>query len=61
MYNKAERRFMTVSELRSLLLQVKSSTIDLSEAHARILALLRAAPFENLGFARIDHHREIRQ
>ena len=52
---------MTVSELKSLLLQVKSGTVDLSEAHARILALLRAAPFENLGFARVDHHREIRQ
>ena len=52
---------MTVSELKSLLLQVKSGTVDLSEAHAQILALLRAAPFEKLGFARVDHHREIRQ
>ena len=30
-------------------------------AQARILQFLRHAPFEDLGFARVDHHRSIRQ
>jgi NCAIR mutase (PurE)-related protein len=41
---------------------------DLSEgragvdaAHAQILAALREQPFEDLGFAKVDHHRSVRQ
>ncbi|HXW07286.1 MAG TPA: nickel pincer cofactor biosynthesis protein LarB [Vicinamibacterales bacterium] len=30
-------------------------------AHDRILQFVRQAPFEDLGFARVDHHRSVRQ
>lgn len=52
---------MTESELHTLLTQVKQGTIPPDEAGGRILAALRDAPYENLDFARIDHHRAVRQ
>jgi NCAIR mutase (PurE)-related protein len=52
---------MTTSQLRQLLDEVRAGTLDPALASDRILAALRAAPFEDLGFARIDHHRELRQ
>ena len=52
---------MTVPELRQLLDGVRAGALEPAAASDRILALLRAAPFEDLGFARVDHHREIRQ
>ena len=48
-------------ELRALLEDVQSGRLTLEAAHARILQVLRQAPFEDLGFARIDHHRSLRQ
>jgi pyridinium-3,5-biscarboxylic acid mononucleotide synthase len=33
----------------------------LEAAHAQILAALREQPFEDLGFAKVDHHRSVRQ
>lgn len=48
-------------ELRSLLEEVGSGTLSTDAAHARLLEVLRSAPFEDLGFARVDHHRSIRQ
>ena len=53
--------FMTVSELQQLLDRVRTGAVDPAVASDRILAALRAAPFEDLGFARVDHHREVRQ
>jgi NCAIR mutase (PurE)-related protein len=47
--------------LRSLLAEVKEGVLSLDEAHARVMTALRDAPFEDLGFARIDHHRALRQ
>jgi NCAIR mutase (PurE)-related protein len=44
-----------------LLEQVARGEIETAEAHARVLEALRARPFEDLGFARVDHHRSIRQ
>nr|WP_072514151.1 nickel pincer cofactor biosynthesis protein LarB [Ndongobacter massiliensis] len=41
----------------SLLQQVKSGTLQPEEA----LLQLRAEPFEDLGFAKLDHHRRVRQ
>src|SRR5207248_2207709 len=35
--------------------------IDTATAHALVLDALRARPFEDLGFARVDHHRALRQ
>jgi NCAIR mutase (PurE)-related protein len=52
---------MTVSELRALLEGVRDGDIDPAAASDQVLAALRAAPFEDLGFARVDHHREYRQ
>lgn len=52
---------MTVSELQRLLDRVRQGVVDPSAASDRILEALRAAPYEDLGFARVDHHREIRQ
>jgi NCAIR mutase (PurE)-related protein len=51
----------TASELRALLDEVRIGRIDADEAHRRILAALRHQPFADLGFAKVDHHRPIRQ
>jgi NCAIR mutase (PurE)-related protein len=52
---------MTPIELQTLLDAITRGEIDADAAHAQILEALRARPFEDLGFARVDHHREIRQ
>jgi NCAIR mutase (PurE)-related protein len=52
---------MTAAQLRQLLDEVRVGTLDPALASDRILEALRAAPFEDLGFARVDHHRELRQ
>lgn len=52
---------MNASELQHLLDRVRSGALDPGAASEQILAALRAAPFEDLGFARIDTHRELRQ
>jgi NCAIR mutase (PurE)-related protein len=48
-------------QLREVLHQLRAGDITPEAAHARILQFLRHAPFEDLGFARVDHHRSIRQ
>ena len=52
---------MTDSELQDLLQRVRSGDLELAAAAQRILTSLRAAPFVDLGFARVDTHRAIRQ
>jgi NCAIR mutase (PurE)-related protein len=52
---------MTDHELQRLLDDVRSGTVDSATACARVMQALRAAPFEDLEFARIDTHRAIRQ
>jgi pyridinium-3,5-biscarboxylic acid mononucleotide synthase len=52
---------MTPNELRALLVDVGSGASTPEEAQRRILQYLRQAPFEDLGFARVDHHRAVRQ
>jgi NCAIR mutase (PurE)-related protein len=47
--------------LRALLASVGDGSVAPDVAEARLLAALREAPYENLGFARIDHHRSHRQ
>ncbi|HSC27730.1 MAG TPA: nickel pincer cofactor biosynthesis protein LarB [Vicinamibacterales bacterium] len=51
---------MTRLELDDLLHAVRSGAITPEAAHERLLQYLRQAPFEDLGFARIDHHRSLR-
>ena len=48
---------MEQKELRSLLHEVADGTVDIESA----LLKLKEAPFEDLGFAKVDHHRSIRQ
>jgi NCAIR mutase (PurE)-related protein len=52
---------MTISELHDLLDRVRSGALDPAAASERIETALRAAPFQNLGFARVDTHRALRQ
>jgi hypothetical protein len=40
---------------------VGEGRIKTEDAHQRLLVELRERPFEDLGFARVDHHRSIRQ
>lgn len=42
--------------MRQLLAEVRSGALDVEAAVAR----LRALPFEDLGFAKVDHHRAVR-
>lgn len=48
---------MNQKEMLRMLNEVKEGTVSPDEA----LAHLRMAPFEDLGYAKIDNHREIRQ
>ena len=52
---------MNASELERLLTEVERGAIGTAAAADRILHALRAAPFEDLGFARVDTHRDVRQ
>jgi NCAIR mutase (PurE)-related protein len=52
---------MTPVELRSLLDAVRDGHIEPAHAHRQLLTALRDQPFEDLGFARVDHHRSVRQ
>ena len=52
---------MTHDEIQRLLEDVRSGAVDSDAAAARLFDALRAAPFEDLGFARVDTHRELRQ
>ena len=48
---------MTPDDLSKLLQQVRRGRLSISQAMER----LRHLPFEDLGFAKIDHHRTLRQ
>ena len=52
---------MNRHQLRTLLDEVGSGAITPEAAHSQLLQFLRQAPFEDLGFARVDHHRSLRQ
>jgi NCAIR mutase (PurE)-related protein len=52
---------MNRQQLRALLDAVQSGAATPQAAHEQLLQFLRQKPFEDLGFARIDHHRHVRQ
>ncbi|MEO8259621.1 MAG: nickel pincer cofactor biosynthesis protein LarB [Acidobacteriota bacterium] len=52
---------MNPSELEQLLAGVSRGDIAVSDAQHQVLEMVRASPFEDLGFARVDHHRAVRQ
>ena len=47
---------MEIEKLKALLEQVKDGKVDVDDA----LQSLRTLPFEDLGFSKIDHHRQLR-
>ncbi|MDG2303644.1 MAG: nickel pincer cofactor biosynthesis protein LarB [Candidatus Binatia bacterium] len=47
---------MTPEQLRTVLAQVESGTLSADDALEKVKHL----PFDDLGFARVDHHRELR-
>jgi hypothetical protein len=52
---------MTESDLRQMLDEVRAGTLDADAAATRIRDAWATAPFEDLGFARVDTHRHVRQ
>ena len=52
---------MTGPEVQDLLDRVHRGDIDPSTAADEIISMLRMAPFEDLGFAKVDTHRALRQ
>jgi pyridinium-3,5-biscarboxylic acid mononucleotide synthase len=47
--------------LRDLLDRVARGDVDTATAFEHLIEAFRARPFEDLGFARVDHHRAVRQ
>ena len=45
------------NEIRALLEQLQNGEITVDDAFLR----LKKEPFEDIGFAKVDHHRKIRQ
>jgi NCAIR mutase (PurE)-related protein len=52
---------MNRHQLRALLDAVQSGGTTPEAAHDELLQFLRQSPYEDLGFARVDRHRHIRQ
>jgi NCAIR mutase (PurE)-related protein len=52
---------MNAAQLKTLLARLAAGEIDALEAEQQLLTAFRARPFEDLGFARVDHHRSVRQ
>ena len=51
----------TLADLQQLLDQVRSGNVPPEAAAEQVLRLVNAASFQDLGFARVDHQREMRQ
>ena len=51
---------MNPTQLRTLLDQLRQGDLSVEAAHSALLDQFRAQPFEDLGFARVDHHRAYR-
>lgn len=52
---------MNQSQLKKLLEQVAAGATNIADAEGQLLDALRERPFEDLGFAKVDHHRAVRQ
>ena len=52
---------MNQSQLKKLLEQVAAGATNIVDAEGQLLDALRERPFEDLGFAKVDHHRAVRQ
>ena len=51
----------TLPDLQQLLDRVRAGQVPLAASAEQVLQLVNAASFQDLGFARVDHHRELRQ
>ena len=47
-------------QLQDLIDQVAAGTLDPATAKEQLLGAMRAQPYGDLGFARVDHHRAVR-
>jgi NCAIR mutase (PurE)-related protein len=52
---------MNRQQIRALLDEVHSGALTPEAAHERLFQVLSQKPYEDLGFARIDHQRNVRQ
>ena len=52
---------MRPERLRALLEEVRRGDLTVARASEELTSVLRQVPFEDLGFAKVDHHRAIRQ
>ena len=52
---------MSHDQVREIITEIQTGALSIDDAEARILEVVRRAPFEDIGFARIDHHRPVRQ
>src|SRR5687767_10229002 len=52
---------MTRPQIRAVLDQLQAGALTPEAAQDRLFQILSQAPFEDLGFAKVDHHRSIRQ
>ncbi len=52
---------MNHQQVRGILEDVNRGTVSLDQAEEQLVDMLRRIPFEDLGFARVDHHRSLRQ
>ena len=52
---------MNGHQLKSLLNSLVSGDVSQDEAEERLLAALHEQPFQDIGFAKVDHHRSLRQ
>jgi NCAIR mutase (PurE)-related protein len=52
---------MNVQELHTLLEEVRAGKTATTDAARRVVDAMSAAPFDDLGFARVDTHRHLRQ
>ena len=60
-YTRPVTLAVTLADVQQLLDQVRAGTVSTEEALRQVAQLLQASPVQDLGFARVDHHRELRQ
>lgn len=52
---------MNRQQVRNILERLDDGRLSVEQAQNQLVDMLSRAPFEDLGFARVDHHRSIRQ
>ena len=52
---------MNQDQIKKLLQSIKDNETSVDRGAEEVSEMLRRIPFENLGFARVDHHRSLRQ